>query len=113
MLHHGGDPAVHLGSQESLSSRKIHRPLADIRRIFFGSWFASVSFSQKMVEKEGYGAAAPVNVEVVAPETLNAGYTFDAVFQVRSGEDGAGLGQASVPIDFFHILTISICHLYH
>ena len=39
--------------------------------------------NKKMAEKESYGTAAPVNVEVVAPETLNAGYTFDAVYQVR------------------------------
>lgn len=51
-----------------------------------------------MVEKEGYGSAAPVNVEVVAPETLNAGYTFDAVYQdvtftVTVPEGGVSKGQ--------------------
>lgn len=50
-----------------------------------------------MVEKEGYGSAA-VNVEVVAPETLNAGYTFDAVYQditftVTVPEGGVSKGQ--------------------
>ena len=51
-----------------------------------------------MAVKQGYGTAAPTNVQIIAPSTLNAGYTFDAMydgvtFTVTVPEGGVVKGQ--------------------